>query len=411
MRKLASKRHLIILPFLHNLVMKNQTQKTLKIAAMGMDNQTRRMLEMVFHGPGKGSYFLVEQLSEAQAGIVDLDTFQATESWQNYRHQYPHLPTILLSLHHKDIAGTIYVKKPIDVNELLKALSKIKREVEERTSVASISKKHSSTTPPRVITAHDAKLDSEIALEEEEDTLHQFCGYNADINPERPDEIEKIYYDPSQYLQGFLDKALHLGKEQAVGGGVLIEGLHTPIILLPHSNQILHNYQFNDSQLRTMALLPMSSNQLRMTAVSEIEVSFYLSNHSLVGYSLESFVWRIALWTARGRLPKGTDLHKDIVLLHWPNFPRLVVTPQALRISAFWLAEPHSLVETAQLLKVAQRYVFAFYSATSALKLALVDRRADRQRSQSKVLVTANEKRSLLQRLLARLHIKNDKTP
>ena len=85
--------------------------------------------------------------------------------------------------------------------------------------------------------------------------------------------------------------------------------------------------------------------------------------------------------------------------MHWPNFTRLIVTPYALKISALWIAQPHSLLTTAQVLNIPQRYVFAFYSAAHALKLAFVDRRTTPRAAK----LTPNEKRSLFQRILARL--------
>ena len=244
----------------------------------------------------------------------------------------------------------------------------------------------------------DAKLATEIAMEEEEESIHQFCGYSQDYNLNSSPEIEKIYYNPEQYLQGFFEKAFAAG-QRLEQGGILIEGLYTPVIFLPQQNQLLCGCELGSSKLRTMTLLPLGRNRLHMANLSETEIIHYLSVYQLSGQPLENFLWRVALWTARGRIPKGTDLHKDVILLHWPNFTRLVVTPYALKISALWITQPHSLLETARVLNIPQRYVFAFYSAAHALKLALVDRRSTPRTAK----LTPNEKRGLFQRILARL--------
>ena len=116
-------------------------KKPINIAARGMDKQTLRLLGMVFNGPGKGDYAIIEQLSEAQACVFDLDCLDGTQLWKDYRTRYPQLPTIILSLEYKDIAGTFYVKKPVEVDNLLKALKKLKRVIEEQTPIrSSISK-------------------------------------------------------------------------------------------------------------------------------------------------------------------------------------------------------------------------------------------------------------------------------
>ncbi len=45
------------------------TNQPLRIAVLGMDKQTLRLLEMVFNGPGRGDYTLVEPIDTAGACI------------------------------------------------------------------------------------------------------------------------------------------------------------------------------------------------------------------------------------------------------------------------------------------------------------------------------------------------------
>ncbi len=380
--------------------MKNN--KPINIAACGMDKQTSKLLEMVFNGPGRGNYALVEQLESAQACIFDLDSLEGMNLWKDYRNRYPQMPTVILSLNHKDIAGTVYVQKPIEIDNLLKALNKIKRLIEEESAPKSgaqkVSVKSASVKPQQA--PRDAKLATEIAIEEEEEALHQYCGYAQDINPDNPQGFLKFYYEPNQYLQGFFEKAFVIG-QQLDSGGIMIEGLYTKMILMPKQNQILCGCEFNDSQLRTMTLLPLSNSHLRMTTLSEAEIILSQDDNQLIEQPLDKFLWRVALWTSRGRVPKGTDLYKKIVLLHWPNFTRLIVTPYALKISALWMVQPHSLLETAKILEIPQRYVFALFTAARAIQLAFVDRRIERRVSQS--ISTSGAKRGIFQRLLARL--------
>ncbi|HDN27696.1 MAG TPA: hypothetical protein ENG03_11500 [Thioploca sp.] len=380
--------------------MKNN--KPINIAACGMDKQTSKLLEMVFNGPGRGNYALVEQLESAQACIFDLDSLEGMNLWKDYRNRYPQMPTVILSLNHKDIAGTVYVQKPIEIDNLLKALNKIKRLIEEESAPKSgaqkVSVKSASVKPQQA--PRDAKLATEIAIEEEEEALHQYCGYAQDINPDNPQGFLKFYYEPNQYLQGFFEKAFVIG-QQLDSGGIMIEGLYTKMILMPKQNQILCGCEFNDSQLRTMTLLPLSNSHLRMTTLSEAEIILSQDDNQLIEQPLDKFLWRVALWTSRGRVPKGTDLYKKIVLLYWPNFTRLIVTPYALKISALWMVQPHSLLETAKILEIPQRYVFALFTAARAIQLAFVDRRIERRVSQS--ISTSGAKRGIFQRLLARL--------
>jgi len=383
--------------------MKNQRQKSINIAAFGMDQRTLRILEMVFNGPGKGDYVLVKDIQFAQAGIFDLDSLEGKKFWKECRKPYPQLLAIILSLGDKDIAGTIYVKKPIEVDKLIKALKKLKLLSQESPVSKPVETSSIEVTDRLSLGPRDARLAMEIAAIEEEEILHQYCGYAQDINPEKSEEIEKVYYDPNHYLQSFFERAVVVS-QQFEHGGILIEGLYIPIVLLYQQNKIFCTCQSSDNKLRTMTLLPLSHGHLRMTTLNETELEKYISKHHLLSQPLDNFLWQIALWTARGRVPKGTDLHKPVVLLHWPNFTRLIVTPSALKISALWMENPCSLLETSKILEIPQRYVFTFFSAASTLKLAFVDRRLKSRVSERQASVqTPNVKRSLFQRFLARL--------
>jgi hypothetical protein len=387
--------------------MTQPTNQPLRIAVLGMDKQTLKLLEMVFNGPGRGDYTLVEPIDTAEACIFDLDGLDASKIWTNYRTQNSRLPTIILSLNYQDIAGTIFVKKPIEIEKLLKSLNKVKQIKEEAAATGDLPhivvKSHAAHLLPTQ-TTREAKLTTEIVLEQEEEVLHQYCGYTADINPEVSAEVDKVYYEPIKYLQGYFEKAFAIS-QQLDSGGILVEGLYTSMILSPEKNQLLCGCDSTENQLRTMTLLPLSkSSHLRMTTLSEAEIRQRILTDKLTAQPLDNFLWKMALWTARGRVPKGTDLLKNVVLVHWPNFTRLIVTPHALEISALWIAQPHSLVETAKVLDIPQRYVFAFFSAACAIKLAFVDRRQEK-RSASGPAASGSDttKRSLFKRILARL--------
>ncbi len=127
----------------------------------------------------------------------------------------------------------------------------------------------------------------------------------------------------------------------------------------------------SDGLLRALTVRPMHQG---IDYVAESEKS--LVNEARVELiSLEALHWKLAIWTARGRVPEGTDLDQAVRLIHWPNFTRLMVLPAFMRIAAFWSKAPQSLFATASSLSLGQRYVFSFYSACCALNLACVERR------------------------------------
>ncbi|WP_069471625.1 hypothetical protein [Candidatus Marithrix sp. Canyon 246] len=394
-------------------------QTSIKIATVGMDKQMLRILEMVFDGPGKGDYILVNKLEEAQACIFDLDNLEGMKSWKDYRNSNLKLPTIILSLNYKDIAGTTFVKKPIKINDLLKNLIKITNSTVSAPQ-KSVQKESNSKIHQRKSISNNAELITETSFTEQNAT--QLYGNNEDINLNNKEEIDKLFYDTSEYLQGYFEYAFGLSQKLETGG-LLIEGLYCPVILIARQNRILRSNAFNDNQLRTMTLLPLSNitvrhdknhgkalkvhlnekHGLNIVNLNESELAQYQKQYNLNPHNLDGILWLIALWTARGRLPADTDLNKPVILRNWPNFTRLIKTPYALKIAAFWISNPHSLVETARILDIPQRYVFAFFNAAHAIRLASTNSNFEASSSTTANVAKKHAKRGLFQLILTKL--------
>ena len=108
----------------------------------------------------------------------------------------------------------------------------------------------------------------------------------------------------------------------------------------------------------------------------------------------DALLWRVALTTARGRLPAGTDPAAVVYLKHWPNATRLPPTPEALRVAALFAVRGASLVDAAKQLGVAQRHVFACYNGLAALDLVTHDGTQFKRRQRK-----AHRSRTLFNRL------------
>jgi hypothetical protein len=88
---------------------------------------------------------------------------------------------------------------------------------------------------------------------------------------------------------------------------------------------------------------------------------------------IDSTLWKIGMVTAKGRLPVGTNLNKVFYLKHRPDMTHLQPTPSNLRIAELWATRGASLLDTARILDIPQRYVFAYYNATLAIDLVTDD--------------------------------------
>lgn len=369
----------------------SQKSSPFHVATIGVDKQTIKILELVFQGPAKGAYSLVATPQQADAVIFDFDCLSAETLWKEYRDKCAHLPTMIFSLQVREMTNTVFVQKPLQIERVLKGLATLQTlpNIPAPPPVQIVATSHST---------HDVKLAQELAIEEKEKAIHEYCGHLEDVDPNVSDQIEKIYYDPSKYLQGFLEKAYQMSQEQPQAG-IWIEGLSDPLILRGEDNLLQCAIGWNEQKLRTMTLMPLTK-RLQFRPIDAKEIKQLEAKYNFTKQSLDNVLWKIALWTARGHIPRGVNPHHRVVLNEWPNFTRLIVTPHALQITALWAARPTSLLETAHHLNIKQRYVFSLFSAATALKLITTDR----HNQDSTTTFSKHAKRSILQRILARLH-------
>jgi hypothetical protein len=174
------------------------------------------------------------------------------------------------------------------------------------------------------------------------------------------------------------------------------------IALFPKTNTALTN--LSDSKLRPRCLLPIRSHQIRIDYPNDSENN-PMHTDTQASQDIDGLLWKVTLWSARGRLPLGTNIETTITLRQWPNLTRLLAIPQFLRIAALWVKTPLSLKRTAEQLNIEARYVCAFFSVCDALELTQV-----LPMTEDKVILESNQKRSvapkgLLRRILRHLRI------
>jgi hypothetical protein len=125
-------------------------------------------------------------------------------------------------------------------------------------------------------------------------------------------------------------------------------------------------------------------------------------------HNFEKLLWLMALWASRGRVPEGTDLDAPVSLLRWPNFTRILMTPNAMQIAALWHTQPTSLLQTAKRQAIPHRQIFAIFRACQALGLVQVINTGSTVVPSKDVLAAdavSAERRGILGNLLRKLKI------
>jgi hypothetical protein len=295
----------------------------------------------------------VVDLADAQAVIADVDRDDL--DWVTFRAENPNCPTIVLSRQRPEMNDVIWVPKPIMEVALLEAISwaatQLRKGMGGRRS--SSGSRH---------------------------------GADMVINPAQLEQAT-----------GRRDEDATFNVQEFDDSGSLLRGLQQAIERAQQSNCVVTLSIANEGELAVLprdGLVAISVNEARLldwardeqigdrlmirglTSGQQRELLGRMEQYRSI-VSIDSIRWKLAAWTARGRLPRGADPEARYYLRCWPNFTRLMVLPHAVRIAALGVREPISMTFIADTLEIALADVFSFYYSAMALGLAGMAQRED----------------------------------
>lgn len=400
--------------------MKGKNKSPLKIALHGMDERTYKMMVMYFQGPCNGAAAVVEDLN-AEVDVIDADSREAKALLEQKLTESAK-PIIVLSLRELTFRNILYVKKPVKVADMLLALSeadailsakkkpnnRVKSHIENITigqSVNSISETENPLPPAKdqvkKSTTDEQKKTSkhQTAMQLDEGKFSSYIGSVPGLDVNDPKQFAAASYNPKHYFQGYVQSALMVTK--AKKQVMRLNSGWKPLIIFPYNHEVW--LDADDKQLRAFASVVMNKISVPGITLTPADSITSSTPEDLEKFhSNDAFLWKLAVWTSKGRYPDALDIHRPVYLKRWPNFTRLIVTPHALRIAALLVASPRTLPETADVLKIKPQYVFAFISAAYALGLiGQAQRKADEIIQPS--TIKKNEQQSLLSRIIGKL--------
>ena len=402
------------------MVNNSLTSKTLRVNTVGMDQRARDALDLFFRNVCHEDYSL-EEGDDVDVTIIDMDAVNAEQLRAEHFERHPARPTILISLLEMDVDNGVFLKKPLQPGELKAALERIRESIAAThpADAPEDAAPRTSTQEPQVSKLTPSPSNTK-RNEQTTDPARQKQSRSGEIIPLFPDVLQKrveaapsreapasspeekkkeksvFLYEPMNHLQGYIERAYRLAIQH--DRNVLLEGPWRPIIIMPETHEIW--VEQSHSHLFALATMPVQPEDVTIRILEE-EEPLPEQNGSI--QPLEPFLWKLAVRTAKGRIPAGTDLRAPVSLRHWPNLSRLMPIRHALRISALWTKQPVSLMETAELLDIAPKYIFSFYSAARALGL-IEQRKRDREKKDSKTpSPQPPEHKGFLSKILARL--------
>ncbi len=339
----------------------------IKIALLGMDERSVTRMQTVFKMVFKEQCRQVA-IAEADMALVDVDGQDAGQYWSAYRREHPNLPAIVLSSEALTLEGVEVLVKPAKLMLLHEAIQRAVGRTPDHNS------------------ANLAGAQMEGVLKADESAPAQGLSKLDYAN---------FFYKPDSSLQGCVTKAY--AKSRETGETVFLKCWGDRwVVIYPKTGTVLENIREN--KLYDLGLIkrgdsliyaPSALGEEEMQAIAASETSKVRTG------SIECFMWDLAVRTANGRVPDGTDLNAPVVLHRWPNLTRLSRIPNAMRMSAFWTQQPVSIRCVAEKLAIPLSNVMTFYSAATAIGLMNMARRSADRLVEPEVNAAHRERRSL----------------
>jgi len=335
----------------------SQNVVPVRVVLFGFSERNASMMRQLFAGARWRDCQLVNE-QEADFAIVELDTPNPTKTWELFREQCPNTLALVLSLREQTKSNALFLQKPINMQKLRQSVDEIKEYLADKKS-SLIATQHT----PRFDKTPTAQSAADKMAGEED---NQLFGDVKEIDLNDIKARKERVYNPNNYFLGELKKAViqanATGRPIEISGSLYGEELPGSIRIEPKHQYI--EVTLKDIMLRAMSIVRLDSGQIRLTTKETTE--------PLVGairIGTKAFVWKVALWTARGRLTSNIDFDQKISLKNWPNITRYMEVPFALQLTAALVAAPYTPVELCQKLGVPQRFVFSYLSAINANEL------------------------------------------
>jgi len=384
--------------------MTSNNQK-IQVALFGMDTRASKVMTMYLNGPCKGLAVVVDE-STADIDIIDADSIKFKEILEERNSKAPGKGMIVLALQPITVEGAVYVKKPIESEGLTAALkqvqtelSKSKKKTPSQTTVtkpsksAEVSAENTVQTVTEEVALSDdieaiqddkenvkeersaAQLDEQkktqkhrTAIDLSDEVYSSYIGHVEGVDFTDKEQVLLASFNSKHYFLSYIQSALRVAKEKK--RIIQLNANWKPLIIFPDTHEIWLDAK--DVQLRAFSGILMkqwagSGSSVSLSAADPKKLACHEKLENF--YDADMLLWKVAIWTSKGRFPSAIDIHQPVYLKQWPNFTRLLITPHALQIAAVLTHSPALMMDVVKQLKIKPEYVFVFISAAHALGL------------------------------------------
>lgn len=392
-------------------MIKKNAPSPIKVALFGMDVRSRKTMELYLKGPCRGIAIVDD--ANPEIDILDADYPNAGEILQQRADKNIERPILLLALEKVSIPNTHFLQKPVKAGELVETLVRIRpkssaSKVKPHSLIAStekpspkVDKPDKQSIQPKVAAEQSNReqpVKKRSAIEMNEGGYTGFLGTLSGIDFNDPAHLVNAFFDPKRFFLGYVQSAYKVAR--AEGRALQLQSMWKPLFIYPEKQQVW--VDADEKHLRVMAGIEQNKNLNSYVSLVPFDVNADERPQDRF-QDMDAFLWKLALWTSKGRLPFGFNAEHPVYLKYWPNFTRLMITPDAMRISAVLAQAPRSPLDIVRELNVRAEYVFAFIAACHAIGILDQTSRHSDELVKPEIPKPTVKKHGLLGKILSKL--------
>lgn len=187
------------------------------------------------------------------------------------------------------------------------------------------------------------------------------CGNLPDVDIHKPEQLRRVFVNTEGMLIDKVHEAVLLSKK--TNKDVEITGLPGKMLVTSDPQKFI--FSFSTDFMNQLALTKFGFGELSLKELDEFHAE---AGERLYDQDVESLIWEVAIWTARGRLFNGIDPQKAYHLKQQPDFEYFLPIPHGKEIAELWSGRELSASDIVGILGIPQRFVFAFMSGIFSLE-------------------------------------------
>lgn len=338
------------------------SQKRFKIALLGMDPRSRKIVDMSLSQESADICDVVD-LSVANVALLDLDGANHEADLQCIRRQHAQMPIIAISIKANEAKGMYFLRKPLSIPNFIDLLTQI-YSAQQVKRAAGDGIATSKTANPKQKTA----VIADILDRRGQRNVGKSASYAA---------ADADFFDPNQFTLSYVQEAV--SKSEKTQKQIVVQLWNDQTILVDAQHRkILTDVSISKMRAFGVAVIDNKLTKVKIK-VADPTLKFDFSprfNNALRVASVDEFIWQLAIITARGRIPKflsgsvALDLQKPVYIKEWPNFTRLDAIPHAIPTVAYWIRQPTPLGKLASLLSVDEKHINGLFFACHSIGIA-----------------------------------------